>query len=329
MSLNEHTDVSLRAAWLQDVGSLPDDDLLALAYSFAHSAERLRIYLELFRGRAGLRAQFAACLICFDLAQKGDAAMAAQFAFLQGTLMDLAKNQNLASELVGQHAYLCALWAQCHEALKQSSTPEAQDAPGTAEAFGFLRAQDAPLAGSIDLLTDDDLSPEALEVDEAAMWRVYVQGCEQFFGAGAHLATYDGSMGFRLRGHHGQARAHSFDLALEHCQRFVAPARGMRPLLLMAWGLSLKSRGLLGQPNKRRQHLLIEGLMGFVQATPEVTQVAQVMGPLYADVDTWPQIAMFVAQYAQYLREWRRESKDRPLDYRATIETFVTDVMPH
>lgn len=329
MSFSEQTAASLRAAWLQDVGSLPDDELLALAYTFSNSAARLRIYLELFRGRAGQRAQFAASLICFDLAQKGDAAMASQYAFLQGTLIELSKNAELISQLVGDHAYLCALWAQCHENLMQHSAPPAHDAPGAAEAFGYLRAQDAPVAGELNLLTDDDLAPEALEVDEAEMWRIYAQGCEQFFGAGAQVATYDGSMGFRLRGHHGQARAQSFDLALERCEGFVAPARGMRPLLLMAWGLSLKARGLLGQPNKRRQHLLSQGLLGFVQATQEVTQVAQVMGPLYSDVDTWPQIAMFVAQYAQYLRQWRRAAQDVPLDHRITIETFVTQVMPH
>ncbi len=332
MESPEQTIANLRAVWLKDVGSLPDDELLALAYAFSHSSDRLRVYLELFRGRVGERAQFAASLICFDLAQKGDGAMAAQFAFLRGTLQALSSNENLVAHLVGDQAYLCALWAQCSQTLADAEAASGHDGAGVAEELGVLRAEDAPIAGSLNLLTDDDLDPTALQVDEEAMWRSYVIACEQFFGSGAQMASYDGSMGFRMRNHHGQARAQAFDLALEHCQSFVPPARGMRPLLLMAWGLSLKARGLLGQPNKRRHHLLTQGLQAFVQAKDEVAQVAQVLGPLYAVLDTWPNIAMLLAQYAQYLRQHGQKfvGTNGPLsvDHDRCTEAFVSQVLP-
>jgi len=314
-----------RAALLEDIGRLPDDELLALAYSFSHSEARLRVYLELFRQRSGERAQFAACLICFDLAQRGDVAMAAQFAYLRGTLWQLGQTPDMAAHLVGDHAYLCALWQRCSQALADLEGPASHDAPGVAEAYGILRAADAPLAGALDLLTDDDLSAEALQVDEEAMWQSYVRACEQFFGNGTSQASYDGSMGFRLRGHHGQARAQAFSMALEQGEQFVPPAKGMRPLLLLTWGLSLKPRGLLGQPNKRRQHLLCAGLWAFLEAGPQVAQVAEVMGPLYAEPDAWPQIAALLGQYQQFVAA-RPQGAMAP---QKAIESFVTEVMAH
>lgn len=328
---------SLHASWLEDVALLPDDELLALAYTFSHSAARLRVYLELFRARMGERAQFAACLICFDLAQKGDPQMASQFAFLQGTLVSLSRNKEWVQQLVGDQGYLYALWTQCSQSLTHVSEPLAHDAPGVAESYGILRPTDAPVVGHLQLLGDDDLDAETLEVDEQAMWSSYVQACEQFFGSGARVTTYDGSMGFRLRGHHGQARAQAFDVALEHCQKFVAPARGMRPLLLLAWGLSLKARGLLGQPNKRRQHLITQGLTAFVLAAKDVAQVAQVLGPLYADADVWPGIAELLAQYNRFVRTQYRAS-DREVqgatshkmiaaNHAAWVEAFVAEGM--
>jgi diadenosine tetraphosphatase ApaH/serine/threonine PP2A family protein phosphatase len=289
-----------RAAHLADIGQLPDDDLLALAYTFSHNEARLRVYLEVFRGRTGSRAQFAACLICFDLAQRGDAAMGAQFGYLRGTLEALSADEALVGQLVGTHSYLCDLWARCASALRHAPSAAGHDAPGSAELLGYLRAQDAPLAGAIDLLTDDDLDPQALEVDREAMWQNYVRGCEEFFGSGINQAIYDSSMGFHLRGHHGQARAQAFDHVLEHCQEFVAPAKGMRPLLLLCWGLSLKPRGLLGQANRRRQHLLQAGIEAFIDAGEATRDVAAVLSPLYAEPDAWRQISQLLGQYQQY-----------------------------
>jgi hypothetical protein len=132
-------------------------------------------------------------------------------------------------------------------------------------------------------------------------------------------------MGFRLRGHHGQARAQAFSQALEQCEKFVPPAKGMRPLLLLTWGLSLKPRGLLGQPNKRRQHLLSAGLQAFLLAGPEVAQVAEVMGPLYAEADAWPQIAALLGQYQQFVAA----RPEGTLGQEQAIEAFVTGFMPH
>lgn len=314
-----------QAAYLQDIGQLPDDDLLALAYTFSHNQSRLRVYLELFRGRTGLRAQFAACLICFDLAQRGDAVMGGQFAYLRGTLLQLSLADNMVAHLVGNHSYLCELWAQCATVLRQEDTPVSHDAPGVAESFGFLRAQDAPLAGALDLLTDDDIDPSALEVDHEAMWKDYVRGCEDFFGSGINQAIYDSSMGFHLRGHHGQARAQSFDQVLERCQEFVAPAKGMRPLLLLTWGLSLKPRGLLGQPNKRRQHLLKVGIETFMMAGQTVHDVALVLSPLYAEPDAWRQISQLLGLYQQYscLHPCDKTSRSEHL------EEFIVSFVPH
>jgi hypothetical protein len=301
------------------IGSLPDDELLALAYTFSQNEMRLRVYLELFRSRSGERAQFAASLLCFDLARRGDAAMGVQFGYLRGTLQALRADPQWVMHLMGDHAYLCEVWGQCASVLDQQNDA-AMDAPGAAEAWGFLRADDAPIAGSLALLNDEDVAPEALEVDYETMWRSYVAGCDQFFGGGAGKMVYDGSMGFRMRGHHGQARAQAFLNVLDGCYQFVTPAKGMRPLLLLSWGLSLKTRGLLGQANKRRHHLLGEGLQAFAQAGPHVAEVAAVLGPLYADPGTWESIAALVTGYVR----WCHTLGGLDLSARAHVDAYLT-----
>ena len=313
-----------RADLLADIEALPDDELLALAYSFSQSDARLRLYLQLFRARTGERAQLAACLLCFDLAQRGDAAMAAQFGFLRGTLQALARVEAMVSRLTGGHAYLCQVWAQCAAMLGDAHDAVSHEAPGVAEAWGFLRADDTPIAGAFALLDDSDLPAASLEVDVAQMWAIYVAGCTAFFGSGGATPSYDGSLGFRLGGVHGQARAQTFLNALDQCVEFVPPARGMRPLLLLAWGLSLRGRGLLGQINRRRQHLLAAGIVAFAQAQGTSASVAGALGPLYSDAGTWSRIAEFLLHNVQ----WSQNAPQHDSKNQAHAEAYVEAHMP-
>ena len=317
-------DRTLRNQHISEVGNLPDDELLALAYSFAQNPQRLRHYLELFRTRAGARAQLAACLLCYDLARRGDSAMGAQFGYLQSTLLALSKDETLVAHLLGDHAYLCETWSQCKAFLATNGSEASQDAPGEAESWGHLRAADAPLAGELNLLSDLDVPELDTHVDMEAMWQTYVRGCEAFFGSGIERASYDSSMGFKLRGHHGQARAQAFLQVLDSCEKFVAPARGIRPLLLLAWGLSLKPRGLLGQPNKRRQHLLTQGLEALIASGAEMAEVAHVMGPLYADATTWRDIVDLSLGY--YV--WSQRRPGLPTRAASTITHYIEGLMP-
>ena len=310
---------SNQASLLAGIEALPDDDLLALAYTFGQNEERLRVYLQLFRRRTGERAQLAACLLCFDLARRGDAAMAAQFAYLRGTLQALAGDEALVTKLTGQHAYLCQVWAHCMAMLDNGQGAVSHEAPGAAEAWGYLRAGDA-----LDLLTDDDLPAARLEVNVADMWAIYVAGCAAFFGSSGAPLTYDSSMGFRMGGVHGQARAQAFLSALDQCYEFVPPARGMRPLVLLAWGLSLRGRGLLGQINRRRQHLLAAGLVAFAAANTCTASVAGVLGPLYSDANTWARMAAFLRDYVR----WYKAAPQHDLSDQAQAEAYVEAHMP-
>lgn len=52
--------------------ALDVEDLVDLCYASDPDPLRVNIYLEGLRGRAGEKAQIAACLLCFDLARRGD-----------------------------------------------------------------------------------------------------------------------------------------------------------------------------------------------------------------------------------------------------------------
>src|SRR5262245_12260970 len=90
----------------REVAGLPVGDILALCYAFQKKPERLRLYLDVLRGKGGERAQFASCLICFDLARQGDHIMQREFTILGDTMRGLAQNHELVLALVGDDQYL-------------------------------------------------------------------------------------------------------------------------------------------------------------------------------------------------------------------------------
>lgn len=304
-----------REQLLAGLRALADDDLLALAYAFAHSPGRLRLYLEVFRARTGARAQLAASLICYDLAAHGDAAMGEQFAYLRGTIESLMGDQALVGSLMGDNPYLRTLWGQCTAALAQSA--HADEPPELTPAY--LTTGEAPLAGSLQLLQDDDLPEAALQVDVEALWQRYIGGCAAFFGGGPGQARYDAALGFRLGGTDGQARAEAFLQVLEACREHVRPARGMRPLLLLAWGQALRPRNFFGQLNRRREALLASGLRAYAEAHLDVATVADVLGPLSADAHVWPRMAALLQAFVV----WRGDPRHAGAPLAEAAATFV------
>src|SRR5687768_6306091 len=107
-----------REALLAELAGLDTPDLLALCLRFGRSPERLGLYLSVLRSRSGERAQFAACLVCYDLGRQGVASAQAEFEALAPSVRGLADRAELTAELLRDDPYLTPIWLACKEALE-------------------------------------------------------------------------------------------------------------------------------------------------------------------------------------------------------------------
>lgn len=93
--------MTLKETLRQEIEHLDEEELLALCYSFHTSQERLKLYLDILRKRPGQRAQFASCLLCFDLARQGHEKCQQEFPLLAETLLVLSRDTFLVQKLLG------------------------------------------------------------------------------------------------------------------------------------------------------------------------------------------------------------------------------------
>lgn len=132
---------------------LDTPDLLALCLRVRGSRDRLRLYLSLLRQRGGARAQLASCLVCFDLAQKGDDLSQREFTALAPTVMQLSLDAALVEGLIAGDPYLQPTWAACRDALDNLDPREQSHL-----------LEESVEVGELDLLSDMDLDLD-LELD--------------------------------------------------------------------------------------------------------------------------------------------------------------------
>ena len=105
-----------------EVSGLGVDEILALCFSFSHKLQRLRLYLDVLRRKGGQRAQFACCLICFDMARQGDEASRLEFVYLADTIRSLADNSEMIDTLVRDDPYLSFIWDLLEAQLEEMDT---------------------------------------------------------------------------------------------------------------------------------------------------------------------------------------------------------------
>ena len=277
----------------QEVAGLADDEILALCYAFKGKNARLRLYIDVLRRRGGQRAQFAACLICFDLARQGDPSFQREFIFLADTIRALAANAGLVAALLGGDDYLTFIWELCQAALAEMDPLEA------AEPIAGVGEPSAPLA-EIDLLGDADFQDFGVATDDGTLWRRFDDAVEGFLGGVVGLPVYERGAGFRLANSKDVERIETFLARLESLRDAVPPARGFRALVLLFYGTQLRSRGLFGTVNTRKQQVLREGLREFASSGLDVWEIAGVLGPMHAGNDVWERIAEVLLDYLRW-----------------------------
>ena len=276
----------------EEVATLGVDDLLALCYAFQHKPERLRLYLDVLRKRGGERAQFACCLICYDLARQGDATFQKEFAYLADTVRSLAKNQELVSTLVANDKYLTFLWEMCEAQLEEADprfAVEPTAEPGAADAI------------KVDLLSDADFEADfGIQVDQQTLVRQFDEAVEAFLGGEVGMPIYDPEAGFRLRHDADVQRVEKFLQQLDSLREMVPVAQGYRALTLLFYGTHMRSKGFFGGINQRKQVLLREGLSQFLSSGPFMWEILGVLGPLHAAPEVWEKVSDVLADYAQW-----------------------------
>lgn len=281
----------------REVSQLPVNEILALCYTFAQKPERLRLYLDVLRSRGGQRAQFAACLICFDLARQGDVALQREFVFLAGAIKDLALNQAFVEALLEDDPYLTFIWelmlAQLEEMDQRFATDAAVEPAPTP----------ATEVATLDLFAEEDLELElgdfAIEVDEARLRQQFHTAVDTFLGKIAHYPAYHPHGGFRL-GHRGDTeRMDTFLQQLDSLREVVPNAGAFRALTLLYYGTHMRSKSLFGRLNERKAALLREGLREFERSGQQMWQVASVI-QTHGQPHAWEKMVEVMLDYTHW-----------------------------
>jgi hypothetical protein len=279
----------------KEVAALAVDEILALCYAFQHSLARLRLYLDVLRKRGGERAQFASCLICFDLARQGEESAQREFALLADTMRTLGQNESMTSNLVGEDPYLSFLWELCQAQL--------EDMDPRFEGPDLAHGAEVEVA-TVDLLSDEDFGDELVdfgEVDDQNLWMRFDQAVEDFLGGEVGVPVYDPDAGFRVKHSRDVDRVERFVQELESLRDLIPIARGFRALVLLFYGTHMRSKSLFGVVNKRKQALLRDGLAEFIAAGPQLWEIAGVMNPLHMSADVWNKISDLIVDYLQWI----------------------------
>ncbi|MBI5508412.1 MAG: hypothetical protein HY903_06650 [Deltaproteobacteria bacterium] len=276
----------------EEAAALGVDDILALCYAFQHKPERLRLYLDVLRKKGGERAQFASCLICFDLARQGDPVFQKEFAYLADTMRVLGDKRELVLALVASDRYLNFLWEMC-----QAQLDEADPRFAVEPAVETIPADDL----IVDLLSDADFGDEfGISVDHGALLTQFDEAIEAFLGGEVGMPIYDPEAGFRLRHDRDVVRIERFLQALQSLRDLVPIARGYRALVLLFYGTHIRSRGFFGGINQRKQALLRDGLQEFSTSGRELWGIVGVLSPMHASHEVWEKISDVLLDYTQW-----------------------------
>ncbi|HSI02973.1 MAG: hypothetical protein ACAI38_05960 [Myxococcota bacterium] len=280
---------------LSEVAGLAVEEILALCYAFKASPGRLRLYSNALRKRGGERAQFASCLICFDLARQGDETAQLEFRFLSDTMRSLATDTALVQSLVGKDDYLVFVWELCQAQLEEMDPRfDASTEPLTLESM---------TVAEVDLLSDDDFDDFVISVDDARMWRRFDEAVEMFLGGTVGVPVYDPTSGFRLHNGRDVSRVEKFLQELDSLREFIPLSRGFRALVLLFYGTHMRSKSVFGTVNMRKQTALRDGLDEFAKSGPAVWEVIGVLGPLHAPEDVLERCVDMITDYISWLAE--------------------------
>ena len=274
-------------------------EVLAQCYSEdAQDREILQRYFENLSRRPDEASGIAAALICFDLAANHDDDEArSHFPYLLETLRADSSYNLFREELVGLESGLVSLW-QSFEATIVQVDPRFE--PGRDEI-------------SIDDLSDIEIveeepepeipgepQPEVAQASEME-FRRYGLALQDFFGDNFMYPLPRPSGGFRLDTRRDVQRVETFIEEMAALAPVVPGARIYRAWALLFYGTHMRSRGLFGLINTRKQDILREGLNEFSRLAPGIWEVAEMFTTAYSERSSWEKMMELITDYTVWL----------------------------
>jgi hypothetical protein len=275
------------------------EEILALCYAFTSKNHRMLLYMNALRQKGGERSQFAACLICFDLARQGNESLQKEFTYLAGTVRDVSTNNEVVQQLLGTDPYLEFVWGMLKVQL-DNMDQRFENEHSVASPHLISTAD----ISNIDLISDADFNDEVegfdISGDPQRVFETYQEALDRFLGKDPFMPAFHPSAGFRLNNRKDAERLEQFLLELDSLRDISPPARAMRSLVLLFYGTHIRSKNFFGTINERKQFLLREGLREFRQSGKEIWEASSTIQPMHAKTIAWEKILEVLTDYVYW-----------------------------
>ncbi len=242
------------------------EDLVDLCYARTSDSLRTAVYLESLRGRPGEQAQVAACLLCFDLARRGDERREAELQFLLPTLDHLFSSALSAGKpplavlaLLEKSEAIAELWAALADHAARQD-PRLKD---------ILPNLDTGEVIEIDLFGSDELAEIEVGFDDFDIDIAVDEAAVAAFDDGFNRLLP--AMPAMLFSSESGSDLDRLERLRDHCESFasrVPIAAELRAMTSLYLATHTRAAGLFGRRNKRRDRALLDGLTAFL-ALPE------------------------------------------------------------
>jgi len=242
-------------------------DVVDLCYAMHADELRVSIYLESLRGRGGEAAQVAACLLCFDLARRGDERRMTEVSFLLPAIDELIQRdargeKTVVRELTSTSDSARALWDELVAQARQRDL--------RAEADVADIAVDVDIADvEVDLFDENEFNELAITLEDIDLSFDLDDEVLRAFDAGLNAVIPNQPA--LLFSAESAADLERLERLRAHCQSFQAKLPIAAELLAMTElfiATHTRAAGLFGRRNRRRDRTLTEGIATLL-ALPE------------------------------------------------------------
>lgn len=281
-----------------DATALDVEDILALCFAFSRDSRRLTIYLDVLRRKPGPKAQGAACLICFDLARRGDERFEAEFLALVPVVVGWMQpgSKGLVEMLLGNNAYLHELWADLQVRVARMDPRTIQEPPPEdIDAVEFSLLDEGDLA---DIGLDD---ADILVVDDSAMRAQWQSAMDRFCATpDDHNPVSAPTDGFYAEDRDDLARLERFRNDALSLRTDVSDAAHMLTIIDLFLATHTRARNLFGRRNKARDGHVRDGLKEFASLVEPPSQaIAWLMQPTSVEY-AWEKVAELLLDFLAF-----------------------------
>lgn len=290
------------AALRESAAALDVEDLVDLCYATEPDELRVNIYLEALRGRAGEKAQVAACLLCFDLARRGDERKAQELQLLLPTLDALTARDDVGEApavraLTGQGEVIEGLWRDLVSHARQ------RDRRADADAIE-IDIDDVGGFVEVDLFDADEFAELAVGLAEIEL--TLDLDDEVFLAFDEGLNKLIPPLPSNLFSAETADDLERLERIREHCQSFAGKlpiAAELLALTQLFVATHTRSHGLFLRRNKKRDRALADGLAALLALpAPPAEGIGWFIGGDLpgSDADAWPRMAEVLLELIRF-----------------------------